>query len=167
MILHFVGQYLNSVMLSLVHLIKECVNNLGIIIIWLQLISNFIYKYQQLKWKREAVCLKMRYSLVDSKTYILTDTRREVNHSPPSRTEVKNLWSYTSAPHIYLDAVDRENFTFIITDMYSAWCCSIEPQNQCRHRLIKFICKLDKNLSTQPLHTPQHVDCLQSAFVSV
>ena len=37
---------------------------------------------------------------------------REVNHSPPSSVEVKNEWSYTSVPPIYLRGVDRDNFAF-------------------------------------------------------
>jgi len=41
-----------------------------------------------------------------------SDRRREANHSPPSNTEVKYKWSYTSNPHVCLRAVDRENFTF-------------------------------------------------------
>jgi hypothetical protein len=36
---------------------------------------------------------------------------REVDHSPPSSAEVKNEWSYTSAPPACLHSVDRNNFT--------------------------------------------------------
>ena len=37
---------------------------------------------------------------------------REVDHSPPFGTEVKNEWSYTSTPPVCLHGVDRDNFTF-------------------------------------------------------
>jgi hypothetical protein len=37
---------------------------------------------------------------------------REVEHSPPPNAEVKNDWSYTSAPPVYLHGVDRETFTY-------------------------------------------------------
>jgi len=30
---------------------------------------------------------------------------READHSPPSSTEVKNAWSYTSTPPIHLNGV--------------------------------------------------------------
>jgi hypothetical protein len=35
------------------------------------------------------------------------------NYSPPSSAEVKNEWSYTSTPHIYLHDMDRDNFMFL------------------------------------------------------
>jgi hypothetical protein len=38
--------------------------------------------------------------------------RHDVDHSPPSRAEVKNEWSYTSAPCICLQGMDREGFNF-------------------------------------------------------
>jgi hypothetical protein len=38
---------------------------------------------------------------------------REVDHSPASCSEVKNGWSYTLFPLIYLHGVDRDNFTFL------------------------------------------------------
>jgi hypothetical protein len=34
---------------------------------------------------------------------------REVNHTPPSSTKVKNEWSYTSIPSVCLRGIDREN----------------------------------------------------------
>ena len=37
---------------------------------------------------------------------------REVNHSPPSNTEVKNKWSKTFNSPKCLHGVDREDFTF-------------------------------------------------------
>jgi hypothetical protein len=40
--------------------------------------------------------------------------KRAAYHSPPSGTEVKNDWSYTSALPICLYVVDRDKFTFII-----------------------------------------------------
>jgi len=39
----------------------------------------------------------------------------DVNHSTPSSAEVKNEWSYTFAPPIYLHGMDRDNFTFDLT----------------------------------------------------
>ena len=35
------------------------------------------------------------------------------NHSPPSSAEVKNEWSYTSTPPIWLCDMDRNNFMFL------------------------------------------------------
>jgi hypothetical protein len=46
---------------------------------------------------------------------------REVDHSSPSRAEVKNEWSYTSTFPIHFHGVDRKNFTFIcyhVNDIY-------------------------------------------------
>jgi hypothetical protein len=37
---------------------------------------------------------------------------REDGHSPPS-TEVKNEWSYTATPPVYIDGMQRGNFTFL------------------------------------------------------
>jgi hypothetical protein len=37
----------------------------------------------------------------------------EAKHSPPSSTEVKNDWRYTSTPHICLHAMERENLTVL------------------------------------------------------
>jgi hypothetical protein len=34
---------------------------------------------------------------------------REVDHSPPSSTDVKNEWGYTSTPPVFLHRVDRDN----------------------------------------------------------
>jgi hypothetical protein len=39
---------------------------------------------------------------------------RDADHSPPSRSEVKNEWSYTSAPPAWLHGVDKDNFTFTV-----------------------------------------------------
>jgi hypothetical protein len=39
---------------------------------------------------------------------------REVNHPPPSSAAVKNEWRCTSAPPIFFNVVDRENFTFFL-----------------------------------------------------
>jgi hypothetical protein len=39
--------------------------------------------------------------------------RNEVNHSSPSSAKVKNEWSYTSAPPVYVQGVDRENSAFM------------------------------------------------------
>ena len=48
-----------------------------------------------------------------------------VDHSPPSSTEVKNKWSYTSTPPIYPHCVDRGNFTFFLPFIHS----HIQTQN--------------------------------------
>jgi hypothetical protein len=40
--------------------------------------------------------------------------RRETDDSPPSSAKVKNEWSYTCTPLIYLHAVDTDKFTFVI-----------------------------------------------------
>jgi hypothetical protein len=37
---------------------------------------------------------------------------RELNHPSSSSVEVKNEWSYTSSPPVYLNIIDRDNFTF-------------------------------------------------------
>jgi len=37
---------------------------------------------------------------------------REVGHSTLTSAEVKNAWSYTSAPPMRLNGVDRNIFTF-------------------------------------------------------
>jgi hypothetical protein len=39
----------------------------------------------------------------------------EINHLISSSTEVKNEWSFTSAPSVYLHGVDRENFNFYLS----------------------------------------------------
>jgi hypothetical protein len=39
---------------------------------------------------------------------------REANHSPPSSAEVKNEWSHTHNPPVYLNGVDRDNFTLLV-----------------------------------------------------
>jgi hypothetical protein len=42
---------------------------------------------------------------------------RDVDHSPPSSSEVKNEWSYTSAPPMCFQGVDRGNFNFDLLNM--------------------------------------------------
>lgn len=42
----------------------------------------------------------------------------KVDHSLPTSADLKNEWSYTSAPPICLHAVDREDFTL-------TFCCII------------------------------------------
>ena len=37
----------------------------------------------------------------------------EVDLSPPSSVEIKNEWSHTSTPLVYLHGVDRDNLTFL------------------------------------------------------
>jgi hypothetical protein len=39
---------------------------------------------------------------------------READHSPPSSAEVRNEWSYTSNPPIYLHGMVRINLTIYI-----------------------------------------------------
>jgi hypothetical protein len=39
---------------------------------------------------------------------------RDVNHSPPSRAEFRNDWSYTATPPICLYGMERENFNFCL-----------------------------------------------------
>jgi len=43
---------------------------------------------------------------------------REGDHSPPSTAEVKNEWSYTSAPPLRLHGADRGNHTFPYLHFY-------------------------------------------------
>ena len=43
----------------------------------------------------------------------------EIHHSPPT-AEVKNEWSYNSAPPICLHSVDKDNFTFFLPFNYIA-----------------------------------------------
>ena len=38
----------------------------------------------------------------------------DVDHSHPSSAEVKNEWSYTSAPHICVHGVDRDTFALLL-----------------------------------------------------
>ena len=38
----------------------------------------------------------------------------QVDHSPPTETEVKNEWSYTSTPLISLHDVNTDNFFLLI-----------------------------------------------------
>ena len=38
---------------------------------------------------------------------------READYSPPFRAEVKNGWSYTSAPSVCLRGVNKDNCTFV------------------------------------------------------
>ena len=46
---------------------------------------------------------------------------RDVVHSPPSSTEVRNEWSYTSTLHIYRHDVYRDKFTFFTSRHF--WVC--------------------------------------------
>jgi hypothetical protein len=41
--------------------------------------------------------------------------RREVDYSPPSSAVVKNGWSHTSTPVIWLHGVERDNFSLYVT----------------------------------------------------
>jgi len=40
-------------------------------------------------------------------------SEREVNHSPTSSAEVKNVWSYTSTPAIRFHNVNKEKFSLL------------------------------------------------------
>ena len=42
--------------------------------------------------------------------------RRDVNHSSSSSVQVKNKWSHTCTPPIWLHCMDRENIIIIIID---------------------------------------------------
>jgi len=52
-------------------------------------------------------------------------------HFPPSRAEIKNEWSYTSIPPIYLHSVERDNFTFISQLPFRIFCLKL-----CKHSSI-------------------------------
>jgi hypothetical protein len=41
---------------------------------------------------------------------VVEGPRLQTDHSPPSKAQVKNEWSYTSAPPICLNYLDREEF---------------------------------------------------------
>jgi hypothetical protein len=42
-------------------------------------------------------------------------TKREVEHSPPSNVEVKNEWSYTSAPSVCHHDMERDKRQLLLT----------------------------------------------------
>jgi hypothetical protein len=44
-----------------------------------------------------------------------TAARRTAQHSPPPSAEVKNEWSYTPTPHVYLHGADRDKFIMFNT----------------------------------------------------
>ena len=60
---------------------------------------------------------------------------REVYHSPPSSAEVKNEWSYTSAPSVYLGGMEIDNFTvltltrFKLTAKFDSLCTHLHVKN--------------------------------------
>ena len=45
-------------------------------------------------------------------------TGHNVSHSPPSSTQVKNDYSYTSTPHVCLNGTHREIFTLFSSSKY-------------------------------------------------
>jgi hypothetical protein len=51
----------------------------------------------------------------------------EFDHIPPSAAEVKNEWSYTSAPPVYLHGVDRDNLTLTFTECRSSMSNWVPP----------------------------------------
>ena len=57
---------------------------------------------------------------------------REVNHSPPSSAEIKNAWSYTLTPSIFLHGVHRENFNFTSKFLSIPQCFQSVYSLQCR-----------------------------------
>jgi hypothetical protein len=68
----------------------------------------------------------------------ITRTRRHVDHLPPSKTKVKNEWSYTSTPPICLQGVDRDNFIFFLPSVNS-YSHSFSTSNVCTSCMISFI----------------------------
>jgi hypothetical protein len=59
---------------------------------------------------------------------------RDVDHSPPFRTEVKNGWSYASKIPTYLHTMDRYNFTFTFTQGCKQFSLFIYEQcRQCKY----------------------------------
>ena len=49
----------------------------------------------------------------------LKRTGRDVDNSSPSSAEVKNEWSYTSTPPLYLHGLDRFNCTLNFTVLFT------------------------------------------------
>jgi hypothetical protein len=48
--------------------------------------------------------------------------RREVNHSPPSRAQVKDGWSYTSTPpYVFMQWIGKIAPSFTVTNYVTAW----------------------------------------------
>jgi hypothetical protein len=60
--------------------------------------------------------------------------RHDVDHAPPSRAEVKNKRSYTPAPCICLQGMDRNSFNF---DLLNGWLAhgkaKMTQPEKCRH----------------------------------
>ena len=52
------------------------------------------------------------YSVGTGFFLVVKRSDREIKHSLPPSVEVKNQWSYTSAPPVCLHSVDREKLTF-------------------------------------------------------
>jgi hypothetical protein len=48
---------------------------------------------------------------------VIQRPEREVSHSPPSSTEVKNEWSYASIPPVRLRGVDSKHITFFTSSL--------------------------------------------------
>jgi len=66
--------------------------------------------------------------------------RRDVDHSPPTRAEVRNEWSSTSTPPVHLNGVDRESFIYTV---YSLPCSELSLQRKKeRNGLCKSLCSL-------------------------
>jgi hypothetical protein len=55
--------------------------------------------------------------------------RREVNHSPPSITELKNAWSYTSAPPICFHGGNRDNDDEDTDGLLNVGLLAFQPQD--------------------------------------
>jgi hypothetical protein len=74
---------------------------------------------------------------------------REVDHSPPSKAEVKNEWSYTSISAICLNDFDRDNFT----SLYASEACPLISTDQpklriCDNRMLGKIFRLEEGKVT-------------------
>jgi hypothetical protein len=53
------------------------------------------------------------YSIDSGFSSVLKRPRRDVNHPSSSTAEIKNEWSYTSTPPIWLHGVNRDSFTHL------------------------------------------------------
>jgi len=54
------------------------------------------------------------YSVVTGFFLVVKRPDREIKHSPPPSVEVKNEWSYTSAPPVCLHSMYKEKLTFTL-----------------------------------------------------
>jgi hypothetical protein len=71
------------------------------------------------KGKQFFSCIKVQTCFVFRSTgffHGVKRPRRKFNHLPPSRTEVKNVWSHTSNPPIDLYGVGGKNISFYVLE---------------------------------------------------